>query len=118
MDAFSSDAVPGHLLTKEAMATYLRTLRPGGVIAFHVSNRYYELPPAVASTARSLGLAAAARDYDPVTADEALLAEASSWVVVAADVGGFIAQGWTSPPDGPVLTDDFSDLLRLLRPGV
>ena len=45
LDAFSSDAVPAHLLTKEAMATYMRTLRPGGVIAFHLSNRYYELPP-------------------------------------------------------------------------
>lgn len=116
MDAFSSDSVPAHLLTKEAMAMYVRTLRPGGVVAFHLSNRYYELAPAVAATARSLGLTGAARKYRADSAGEALLAESSSWVVVGGDVAAYIARGWTLPSEGPVLTDDFSDLLRLLRP--
>ena len=52
LDAFSSDAVPAHLLTREAIATYIRTLRPGGIVAFHLSNRFYDLAPAVASTAK------------------------------------------------------------------
>jgi hypothetical protein len=117
LDAFSSDAVPAHLLTKEAMTTYVRTLRPGGVMAFHLSNRYYDLPPAVAATARSLGLAALARQYVPDSLRPELLPKGSSWVVIGEDVDAFIAKGWVPPPDGPVLTDDFYDLLRIFRPG-
>ena len=117
LDAFSSDSVPAHLLTKEAMTTYMRTLRPGAVMAFHLSNRYYDLPPAVAATARSLGLAAVARTYVPDGLRPELLPKGSSWVVIGEDVDAFIAKGWVSPPDGPILTDDFSDLLRIFRPG-
>ncbi len=51
IDAFSSDAIPTHLLTVEAMRSYGRALKPGGVLALHVSNRYYELIPVVAATA-------------------------------------------------------------------
>lgn len=118
LDAFSSDAVPAHLLTREAMKTYLGTLRPGGVIAFHLSNRYYDLVPAVASTAKSIGLTAAALSYVPNAARvDAIAARSSSWVVVGrpADTARFTALGWSDPFAGPVLTDDFSDILRLLR---
>ena len=116
LDAFSSDAVPAHLLTREAMTTYLHTLRSGGVIAFHLSNRYYDLAPAVAATAESLGLRALVGRYVADDADQTLLAATSTWVVIGQDVGAFIPRGWTPPPR-PVLTDDFSDLLRLLRAG-
>ena len=118
LDAFSSDAVPAHLLTREAMKTYLRTLRPGGIVAFHLSNRYYELTPAVASTARSVGLGAMGLSYVPSEARvDAEAARSSSWVVVGRpeDIARFKALGWSEPFDGPVLTDDFSDTLRLLR---
>ena len=118
LDAFSSDAVPAHLLTREAMQTYMRAMRPGGVIAFHLSNRYYDLVPAVASTARSTGLAAIGLSYVPgAERIDLLAARSSSWVVVGRqrDVARFVAKGWTEPFDGPVLTDDFSDILRLLK---
>lgn len=61
LDAFSSGAVPIHLLTKDAFAVYLRRLKPDGVILLHVSNRYLDLRPVLAATARDLGLSAAAK---------------------------------------------------------
>ena len=118
LDAFSSDNVPAHLLTREAMAGYRRVMRPGGIIAFHVSNRSYDLSPGVASTARSLGLAARQLWYVPGPARiRAEAATASDWVVVgdSADIVRFSRRGWGTPRPGPVLTDDFSDLLRMLR---
>ena len=119
LDAFSSDSVPAHLLTREAIETYQRTLRPGGLILFHLSNRHYELSPAVVATARSMGLAALARGYDP-DADVAdrLAGSSSAWVVVGSPetIFEFGARGWGNRPGGPVLTDDFSDLLRTLKP--
>jgi hypothetical protein len=93
-------------------------LRPGGSIAFHLSNRYYELTPAVASNRprRRLRGARAEPRARAVRVD-AIAARASSWVVVgrARDVERFAARGWSEPVDGPVLTDDFSDILRLPR---
>ena len=118
LDAFSSDAVPAHLLTREAMQTYAKTLRPGGIIAFHLSNRYYELVPAVASTAKSVGLGAAALSFVPSAERiDQEAARSSSWVVVGRpeDTARFAALGWSDPFAGPILTDDFSDILRLLR---
>ena len=119
LDAFSSDAVPVHLLTSEALATYARTLRPGGFVLYHLSNRYYELSPAVMSTARSLGFNALAIFYAPnASVVESLDATSSTWVIVgsAAALEPFAAGGWSDRAPGPVLTDDFSDLLRTLRP--
>jgi SAM-dependent methyltransferase len=120
LDAFSSDSVPAHLLTREAMETYLATLRPGGILLFHVSNRYYDLPPGVASTAETLGLATALRVYfPPPTLAERLQAGPTVVVVAgaASDIERFRDRGWSVPADGPVLSDDYSDLMRLLRLG-
>ncbi len=118
LDAFTSDAVPAHLLTREAMAIYVRTLRPGGLLAFNLSSRFYDLPFAVGATARSLGLAVAGHAVAPDQATmEQTWATPSLWVVVgdAAGVARFIAKGWKPVLDGaPVLTDDYSDLTRLL----
>ena len=61
VDAFSSDSVPVHLLTREAIELYVRKLGPDGLIAFHVTNRHLELAPVVARAARALGLAAVER---------------------------------------------------------
>ncbi len=58
LDAFSGDAIPVHLLTREAMALYLRHLKPQGVLAFHVSNNYLELAPVVQQLAAEIGLTA------------------------------------------------------------
>lgn len=118
LDAFSSDAVPAHLLTREALELYVRALRPGGILAFHLSNRYYDLDPAVGSTARAIGLEAYGERFvpDPPT-PEGLAARPSIWVVAgAADaVAPFAELDWTRPVPGPVITDDVPDLLRTLR---
>jgi SAM-dependent methyltransferase len=119
LDAFSSDSVPPHLLTAEAVASYMRVLRPGGVLAFNLSNRYYDLAPAVAATARSLGLEAQMRSFVPdaeQVADHA--ATASLWLVVAPDgsLAAFDDLGWSEVTrPGPVLTDDYPDITRVLR---
>jgi spermidine synthase len=56
VDAFSSDAIPVHLLTREALALYVRKLRPDGVIVMHISNRFMELASVVAAGAAAEGL--------------------------------------------------------------
>ena len=120
LDAFSSDSVPAHLLTRQAIVGYQRTLRPGGVLIFHLSNRYYDLGPAVATTARAAGLATAMRGYGPSPDIAARLEAGPTLVLVAGapdDVARFTAAGWQPVADGPLLTDDYSDLLWTLRLG-
>ena len=118
LDAFSSDTVPAHLLTREAIETYARTLRPGGVLAFHLSNRYYDLVGPVAATARSAGLhALSLRSEILPDAAKQYGASGSLWLVAGAgsDVAAFNAAGWNdAPAAGYVLTDDYSDLTRSL----
>jgi SAM-dependent methyltransferase len=83
LDAFSSDAVPAHLLTREALALYLSKLAPGGVIAFHVSNRTLELERVVGGISADAGLPArifADKRYNPETG-----LDPSTWVAVARD---------------------------------
>jgi hypothetical protein len=58
MDAFSGDSIPLHLLTREAMAIYMRHLRPGGVLAFQATNRFINIAPVVAGLAAEYGLTA------------------------------------------------------------
>ncbi|MDP9483178.1 MAG: hypothetical protein M3P84_08155, partial [Chloroflexota bacterium] len=122
LDAFSSDAIPAHLLTVEAIADDARVLRPGGLLAIHVSNRYYDLAPAVASAARRAGLTVLQRIYDPTEAEAKLDATLTHWLVatsVPADVPGLIAAGWEPVREGVApMTDDHPDLLRLLRIGL
>jgi SAM-dependent methyltransferase len=120
LDAFSSDTVPAHLLTQEAMQTYARTLRPGGVLAFHLSNRYYSLTAPVAATAQSLDLSVLTRGYtvEAGSPAEQLGATGSRWLIAApaSDITRFAGSGWVAPPtNGYVLTDDYSDLTRSLR---
>jgi len=121
MDAFSSDAVPVHLITQEALGDALRALRPDGVLIVHVSNRYYDLAPAIAAAAQRLGVVALERVFDPNAAQRATGAGLSDFMVLtraSERVVEFRNAGWVDPrvADRP-LTDDFADLLRHLRPG-
>ena len=122
LDAFSSDAIPAHLLTTEALADDARVLRPGGLLAIHVSNRYYDLGPAVASAARAAGLTVLERVYEPSEADRRLNAALSDWLIGTtdpSDVPRLEAAGWRTVREGVTpLTDDHPDLLRLLRIGL
>ncbi len=118
LDAFSSDAIPVHLLTVEAFDEYACVLRPGGLLAVHVSNRYYDLAPAVAGAAGRVGLTTLVRSYVPTAADQAAGASPSIWVIAAADratLAPFAARGWVNVVPAVPLTDDHSDLLRFLR---
>ncbi len=85
LDAFSSDAIPVHLLTVEAMQEALRVVRPGGLVAYHLSNLYYDLVPAVAAGAEQLGLPARARSFRPTERQIEGGAVPSDWLVVAGD---------------------------------
>jgi spermidine synthase len=117
IDAFNGDAIPTHLLTAESIAKAMRVLRPNGVVAFHVSNRIFDLPPAIAATAATLGLST--RVVSDV-ADPGLppaIYSPSEWVVVgSAEALADLPPRWEVPRDGGVvLLDDRVDLFALFR---
>lgn len=110
VDAFSSDAIPVHLLTREAFAVFARHLSPDGVLAVHVSNRYLDLVPVVTAHADRLGWPAFGIDNDGKQDD---LATPSAWILLAPRhplPGDKLVRGprqdWT---------DDWSNLVTLLR---
>jgi len=110
VDAFSSDSIPVHLLTREAFALFARHLAPDGVLAVHVSNRYLDLTPVVTAHADRLGWPSYGVDDDGEADD---LATASSWILLAPRhplPGDKLVRGprqdWT---------DDWSNLVTLLR---
>jgi len=119
LDAFSSDAIPAHLLTEEAVRTYRRKLAPGGLLAFHVTNRHLDLAPVLAAQAADLGMAALVRTDSAVAPPAAV----STWVVLArrdGDLGRLRARpGWEPVPvDGTrAWTDDYSSLVQVLDVG-
>jgi hypothetical protein len=82
LDAFSSDAIPTHLLTREAMALYLSKIKPGGLVAMHVSNRYLDLEPVVAALAEDAGLVVRKCDDAEIQYEGK---EISEWTVFARD---------------------------------
>jgi len=83
LDAFSSDAVPAHLLTREALALYARKLAPGGLLAFHLSNQYLSLIPVVAGAAALEGLIGIERSGGVTAAEAERGIAPSAWVVLA-----------------------------------
>lgn len=121
LDAFSSDAIPVHLLTVEAISDELRTLSLDGVIAFHISNRYYQLSPAIAAALRELGLTALERasGVDDTANEESLLP--SRWLAASRSskhLNAFRALGWQDVTLAVhPFTDDYADLLTYLRLG-
>lgn len=124
LDAFSSDAVPVHLLTREAMVLWLSRLAPRGLLLFHVSSRYLDLPPVLAAHARALGLVGRHwRDASEERYGEDEVIESgrqpSDWVVLARSEADLppAARRWSSlPPAGPGTDwrDDWSNLLAVL----
>lgn len=120
LDAFSSDAIPVHLMTREALDTYLARLAPGGIIAFHVSNRYLDLEPVVAALAKDRGLVA--RAGQGPRGDRETYESNSTWIALArqeADLGPLTADSqWWVPRlrDGvETWTDDYSSLLTVFE---
>jgi hypothetical protein len=120
LDAFSSDAIPIHLLTAEAIEIYLEHLSGDGLLAFHISNRHFDLRPVLGRVAATLGLVAIVRD-DTSRDVDALGAQRSRWVVMARSAAALAglpsSSGWMPLNDdgAPVWTDDFSNVLSALR---
>jgi hypothetical protein len=123
VDAFSSDAIPVHLLTRQAFALYFRQLKPGGILAVHVSNRYLDLVPVVAQNARDLGKSAIqVNDPEDGDDDPDYISE-SDWVLVAADPALFAHAQFQDAGIEPVKprprfrpwTDDYSNLFQILK---
>jgi hypothetical protein len=116
VDAFISDAIPVHLLTQEAFDLYWRHLKPDGVLAVHVSNRYVDLAPIVGRAAAANGKMTRiiSNSSDPVAA-----VSGATWVLVSSRPGFFdrpAFQGTTPvevPPDFSPWTDDYSNLWRV-----
>lgn len=122
LDAFSSDAIPVHLLTLEAFGAYLARLAPGGVLAVHISNVFLDLEPVVASAADRLGLYATMR-VDLRDPDDSLRTGryTSTWVMLSresADLAPLRQRPlWRAPVARPgfrLWTDDYSNILSVL----
>lgn len=120
LDAFSGDAIPVHLLTLEAFEDYTRVMKPDGVVAFHLSNRYLNLPPIVAAFARAKGYQAVLVQDRPQGQG---LDVPSDWVLVSRNTA-FLSQPEIAshgvplePLAGlPMWTDQFTSLLQVLKP--
>jgi len=136
VDAFSSDAIPVHLLTVEAFAHYDAALAPGGVLAFHLSNRHFELMPLVARLGVEMGYSSI-QVFNPRTPE--FQSQASKWVLMAREPerldalwasilhlyaemkldAARLGVARTQPAEVrhlPVWTDDYSDVFSVLRP--
>ena len=119
VDAFSGDAIPVHLLTREAFRLYWRHLKPNGVLAVHISNKHLSLGPVVAMAAREQAKRALMISYD---GDGAFEEMSSDWALVTSrpnffEVPGIraVAREIDPVPGFRMWTDDYSNLYRLLR---
>jgi SAM-dependent methyltransferase len=122
VDAFSSDAIPVHLITREALGVYLKHVKPDGIVAFHVSNRFLDLIPVVARLAREHGVHAVLVSDDPDEEEDPRRSR-TDWVLVSRDAAALerAAIVERSPvqaednPDWRTWTDDYSNLIQILK---
>ena len=120
MDAFTSDAVPAHLLTREAYTTYLRHLKPDGILAVHISNRYLNLEPVVAQAMTDIGWTGVKVDDE---GDEQPFYSGSTWTILSKSPEFFESQYFKAtgisrlrPTAGfRAWTDDYSNLFKILK---
>ncbi len=123
LDAFSSDSLPVHLVTREAIELYRAKLAEGGVLVFNLSNRYMDLDPVMGRQAEDAGLACRIGYDTSLSAEERRAGKQPSiWAVMAAtdgDLGAIATDSrWRLParrPHARAWTDDYSDLARYLR---
>jgi spermidine synthase len=118
VDAFQSDAIPIHLLTDECFRIYLGHLAEGGILAFHVTNRYLDLTPVLRRLADRHGMSSLF--FDDVIDDERAGTNSSDWVLITQNAE-FLEDGKVEsardewPVSGPLWTDDFSSVISLLK---
>ncbi len=123
LDAFSSDAIPIHLMTREALQLYLRKLAPGGSIAFHISNRYLDLEPVVVELARDARIAGIVGSDVGISSAETMSFKMNSkWIVLSRNANDHaplaLQPGWrvlAPTSDIGLWTDDFSNVLSVFR---
>jgi len=123
LDAFSSDAIPVHLLTKEAFEVYERHLNTNGVIAVHISNHYLDLEPVVVNLARHFGYKLAAIDYDDTDSEGDWWLYSSTWILLTRDqriiassaIHAAAYKVNTNSTKVPLWTDDFTSLFQVLK---
>jgi len=120
VDAFSGDAIPVHLLTREAVALYLRHLKRDGILAIHTSNTYLNLPPVVQLLADNAGYTARMISNNE---NPRKLIDSSDWVLITLNkhfVETIETTVLIDPIDVPaglrLWTDDYNNLFRILRP--
>jgi SAM-dependent methyltransferase len=118
VDAFSSDSIPVHLLTREAMQLYFRHLKHDGILAVHISNRYLNLQPVLQGETRALGNLARVVDTED---DETQDVFGATWVLIASPDTGFTQEeiGHSSEINSQktarLWTDDYSNLFQILK---
>ncbi|CAN0133028.1 unnamed protein product, partial [Phaeothamnion confervicola] len=117
VDAFSSDSIPVHLITKEALAVYLKHMKPDGIIAFHVSNRFLNLGPVVGRLAKEAGVFAV-NVYEKGEEDKTQ----SDWVLVSRDPKALeakvikdVSEPVDERPTWRLWTDDYNNLVQILK---
>jgi spermidine synthase len=124
LDAFTSDAIPMHLVTREALDVYRRALTPNGILLAHVSNRHVELAPIFGALGRDAGMVAASRRDTSLAPGEGAAGKTTSeWLVLSAAPASLAPitaknPGWrslTAKPTQRAWTDDFADVLSSLR---
>ena len=118
VDAFSSDSIPVHLLTKESMGLYFKHLRPDGILAVHISNRYLNLQPVLEGEVQATGKVARVVDTED---DETQDVFGATWVLITSPAPGFTAEELSSsaPLDSKrtvrLWTDKYSNLFKILK---
>jgi hypothetical protein len=117
LDAFSSDAIPVHLLTREAFALYAERLTPGGILLVHVSNRYLDLPPLVRALADTTWELPQTRANLDLTSDPQTGRAASIWVLVDPTASTRWGAAWQPVPDrlAEPWTDDRANLWQVWK---
>ncbi len=114
IDAFSSDSIPAHLLTREAVAQYLRHLQPEGIIAFHISNKVFDLEPVIAAAATHAEL----HGTTAIVGDDLRLYRlGSTWVLLSRSAAQIEGLGRPMRRDSRVRvwTDDYSNIWTIVR---
>ena len=125
IDAFSSDAIPMHLLTREAFATYQRALSADGLLMIHISNKWVDLEPALAALAQADGWQVMVREYHPDATAEKRRAATSFWVAMSRSSATIAGLRANDPPAAwrqiarragmNAWTDDHGSILPLLK---
>ncbi len=120
VDAFSSDSIPVHLITLEAVQIYLKHMKPDGVIAFHVSNRFLDLKPVVEKIGNELGLTTAW--VHEIAKDDDNDRTVSDWVLISRDKRFLLRDQIldstyviTPQPGWRLWTDDYNNLVQVLK---